>query len=61
MGSLLRPGRRLALAAVIAGVVLFTLAVQGVTRVDARLEAAAAKHAAPAKLADCAPRDRGRV
>ena len=61
MGSLLRPGRRLALAAVIAGVVLFTLAVQGVTRVDARLEVAAAKHAASAKLADCAPRDRGHV
>jgi hypothetical protein len=46
----------LALAAVIAGIAVFTLAVQGVTRVDARLEvAAAAKRAAPAKLADCAP------
>jgi hypothetical protein len=46
----------LALAAVIAGIAVFALAVQGVTRVDARLEvAAAAKRAAPAKLADCAP------
>ena len=46
----------LALAAVIAGIAVFALAVQGVTRVDARLEvAAAAKRTAPAKLADCAP------
>ena len=49
----------LALAAVIAGVALFAFAVQGVTRVDAQLEvAAAAKRAAPAKLSGCAPGDR---
>ena len=61
MGSLLRPGRRLALAAVIAGEGVFTLSVEGGTRVTSYYDWAAAKHAAPAKLADCAPRDRGRV
>ncbi len=53
-------GRALALATVIAGLVLFTLAVQGVTRVDTRLELAAAEQAAP-RFADCPfrqPRER---
>jgi hypothetical protein len=53
MTSLLTLGRTLALAIVIAGVVLFTLAVQGVTSVDTRLELAADRQATPAKVADC--------
>ena len=58
MGSLLTLGRTLALATVIAGAVLFTLAVQGVTRVDTRLEVAAARQAVPAQVAGCPFRDR---
>ena len=34
-------GRSLAVATVVAGILLFTVAVQGVTRVDTRLELAA--------------------
>jgi len=49
--------RGLAVAIVAAGIALFTLAVQGVTRVDTRLELAAAEQAAP-KVADCPFRDR---
>jgi hypothetical protein len=49
--------RALAVAAVLAGIALLTLAVQGVTRVDTRLELAAAKQAAP-KVVDCPFRER---
>jgi hypothetical protein len=49
--------RTLAVATVVAGVALLTLAVQGVTRVDARLELAAAKQAAPT-VVDCPFRER---
>ena len=50
-------GRAVAVAVVVAGFALFTLAVQGVTRVDTRLEVAAAEQALP-KFADCPFRDR---
>ena len=46
-------GRSLAVATVVAGVLLFTLAVQGVTRVDTRLEVAAMEQKATPKYADC--------
>jgi hypothetical protein len=59
MTSLLTLGRTVTLAIVIAGVVLFTVAVQGVTSVDTRLELAAARQAVPAKVADCPFRDHG--
>ena len=49
--------RALALATVLAGLALLMLAVQGVTRVDTRLELAAAKQAAP-KVVDCPFRER---
>ena len=49
--------RAVALATVVAGLALFSLAVQGVTRVDTRLELAAVEQAAP-KFADCPFRDR---
>ena len=49
--------RALALATVVAGIALVTLAVQGVTRVDTRLELAAARQAVP-KVVDCPFRDR---
>ena len=49
--------RTLVVATVVAGVALLSLAVQGVTRVDARLELAAAKQAAP-KVVDCPSRER---
>ena len=49
--------RALAVATVVAGIALFTLAVQGVTRVDTRLELAAAQEATPAYV-DCPFRDR---
>ena len=49
--------RTLAVATVVAGVALLALAVQGVARVDTRLEFAAAKQAAP-KVADCPFRER---
>jgi hypothetical protein len=52
-------GRAVAVAAVVAGIVLLTLAVQGMTRVDTRLDLAAAEQVAP-KFADCPFRDRGR-
>jgi len=48
--------RTLAVATVVAGIALLTLAVQGVTRVDTRLELAAAKQAAP--KVDCPFRER---
>jgi hypothetical protein len=51
-------GRAVAVAAVVAGIVLFTLSVQGMTRVDTRLELAAAEQVAP-KYADCPFRDHG--
>ena len=54
-------GSLLALAAVIAGLALFTLGVHGVARVDTRLEVAAAHRAAPANVADRAPAHRARV
>ena len=58
------PGRAAALAVVVAGIVLLTLAVQGMTRVDTRLEVAAAGQAVP-QFADCPyrehPRDREQV
>ena len=52
--------RALAVATVVAGLALLALAVQGVTRVDTRLELAAVQQveqAAP-KFADCPFRDR---
>ena len=52
--------RTLAVATVVAGVALLTLAVQGVTRVDSRLELAAAKQAAP-EVVDCPFRERHRA
>ena len=52
-------GRAVAVAAVVAGIALFTLAVQGMTRVDTRLELAASEQVAP-KFADCPFRDHGR-
>ena len=51
--------RAVAVAVVVAGIALFTLAVQGVTRVDTRLELAAAEQVAPT-FADCPFRDRAR-
>ena len=52
-------GRALAVATVAAGIALFTLGMQGVTRVDTRLEIAAVEQAAPA-FADCPYRERDR-
>ena len=52
-------GRAAAVAVVVAGIALFTLAVQGVTRVDTRLEVAATQQVAP-KFADCPFRERAR-
>ena len=52
-------GRAVAVAVVVAGIALLTLAVQGVTRVDTRLELAAVEQAAP-KVADCPFRARDR-
>ena len=49
--------RALAVAVVVAGIALLTFAVQGVTRVDTRLELAAAHQVAP-KVADCPFRGR---
>jgi hypothetical protein len=46
-----------AVAIAVAGIALFTLAVQGVTSVDTRLELAAAEPAVP-KFADCPFRER---
>jgi len=48
-------GRTLVIAAVVAGVLMFTLAVQGVTRVDTKLELAAAgmEQKAATKYVDC--------
>jgi hypothetical protein len=57
-------GRAVAVAVVVAGIAMFTLALQGVTSVDTRLQVAAAEQAAP-KFADCPfrerPRDREQV
>jgi hypothetical protein len=50
-------GRAVAVAVVVAGIALFTLAVQGVTTVDTRLQVAAAEQAVP-KFADCPFRER---
>ena len=52
-------GRAMAVAVVVAGIALLTLAVNGVTHVDTRLELAAAKRAAPT-FADCPFRERAR-
>ena len=52
--------RALALATVVTGLALFALAVQGVTRVDTRLELAAAKQASP-QVVDCPSRERHRT
>jgi len=52
--------RALATVTVVAGIALFTLALQGVTSVDTRLELAAAKQAAPQVADDCPFRDRDR-
>jgi hypothetical protein len=49
--------RAVAVATVAVGIALFTLAVQGVTRVDTRLELAAVEQVAP-QVADCPFRDR---
>jgi len=48
-------GRSLAVATVVAGILLFTLAVQGVTRVDTKLELAATsmEQKAATKYVDC--------
>jgi len=48
-------GRSLAVATVVAGILLFTLAVQGVTRVDTKLELAATsmEHKTATKYVDC--------
>jgi len=46
-------GRSLAVATVVAGILLFTVAVQGVTRVDTRLELAAMEQKATPTFADC--------
>jgi hypothetical protein len=48
-------GRTLAIATVVAGVLMFALAVQGVTRVDTKLELAAAgmEQKAATKYVDC--------
>jgi len=48
-------GRTLAVATVVAGILMFTLAVQGVTRVDTKLELAAMeqKVAPKSTLVDC--------
>jgi hypothetical protein len=46
-------GRSLAVATVVAGILLFTLAVQGVTRVDTKLELAAMEQRAKPTLVDC--------
>jgi len=46
-------GRTLVIAAVVAGVLMFTLAVQGVTRVDTKLELAAMEQRAKPTLVDC--------
>jgi hypothetical protein len=43
----------------VAGIALFTLAVQGVTHVDTKLELAAAQQTAPAKV-DCPFREQPR-
>ena len=52
-------GRAVAVAIVVAGIALFTLAVQGVTSVDTRLEVAAAQQAVPT-FADCPFREHAR-
>ena len=52
-------GRAVAVAVVVAGIALFTLAVQGVTSVDTRLELAATEQAVP-EYADCPFRHHGR-
>ena len=48
-------GRTLAIATVVAGILMITLAVQGVTRVDTKLELAAMEQTATPKstLVDC--------
>ena len=46
-------GRTLAVATVVAGILMFTLAVQGVTRVDTKLELAAMEQKAAPRYVDC--------
>ena len=53
-------GRTLVIAAVVAGVLMFTLAVQGVTRVDTKLELAAMEQKAAPRYVDCPFRERAR-
>ncbi len=52
-------GRAVAVAIVVAGIALFTLALDGVRGVDTRLELAAGQQAAPA-LVDCPFREHRR-
>jgi hypothetical protein len=59
MTLLSRLRRTVATVIVVAGIALFTLALQGMTSVDTRLELAAAKQAAP-QVADCPARERDR-
>ena len=59
MSLLTRLRRVVAVATVTVGIALFTLAVQGVTRVDTKLELAAAGQMAP-KVVDCPFREGGR-
>ena len=59
MRLLSRLRRAAAVATVAVGIALFTLAVQGVTRVDTRLELAAVEQTAPKVVdVDCPFRDR---
>jgi len=60
MTLLFRLRRAIATVTVVVGIALFTLALQGVTSVDTRLELAAAKQAAPQVADDCPFRDRDR-
>jgi hypothetical protein len=60
MTLLSRLRRALATVTVVAGIALFTLALQGVTSVDTRLELAAARQAVPQVADDCPFRDRDR-
>jgi hypothetical protein len=60
MTLLSRLRRTMATVTVVAGIALFTLALQGVTSVDTRLELAAAERTAPQVADDCPFRDRDR-
>jgi hypothetical protein len=60
MTLLSRLRRTIATVTVVVGIALFTLALEGVTSVDTRLELAAAEQAAPQVADDCPFRDRDR-